>query len=174
VVPARVTFERAADVLLRAGNAEGSGSAFLAAIQELSARLPVGELLTWYEQADSLLQHTNRADELLLLRRAAREVVAALRREEREGQSTGDVSTHEGERVLRQGFSLKEEVWNLEAHYIMLALKETGGKVSRAAKLLGFADHGSLNALLKNKHPQLLSARLPKASRRRSIFKGRQ
>lgn len=172
-VPAHVTFGRAAETLLRAGNAEGAGSATLLAIQELSASLSAAELLTWYEQADSLIGHTGRAEELMRLRHAAREVLAAFRREEGEEKRAGDVSSGDGGRTLRQGFSLKDEVRQLEAHYIMLALKETGGKVSRAAKLLGFEDHGSLNALLKNKHPQLLSARLPKVSRRRSILKGR-
>jgi tetratricopeptide (TPR) repeat protein len=173
VMPSRVAFGRAAEVLSRAGNVEGAGSALVLAIQELSERLPAGESLTWYEQADSLLGQTSRAEDLLRLRRAAREVLAAFRREERGEKSAGDELQRDGGHSLRQDFSLKEEVRRLEAHYIMLALKESGGKVSRAAKLLGFEDHGSLNALLKNKHPQLLSARLPKVARRRSILKGR-
>lgn len=177
-VPAQASFERAADVLLRAGSSEGAGTALLQGIQELRARLPVGELAAFYERADGLFGQAARSDELLLLRRAAREVFAALRREEGAEQGTeegaGEARADEVGPALGEGFSLREEVRRLEARYIALALREAGGKVSRAAKLLGFEDHGSLNALLKNRHTELLSARLPKVPRRRSILKKRR
>jgi DNA-binding NtrC family response regulator len=98
-------------------------------------------------------------------------VLGAFRRDERSARRARSQPADEDSAALREGFSLKEEVRRLEAHYIELALKEAGGRVSRAAKLLGFDDHGSLNALLKHKHPQLLSARLPRVPRRRSILK---
>jgi DNA-binding NtrC family response regulator len=139
----------------------------------LGERLPPGELLRFYEQADALLGGADRVEALERLRLAARVVLVAFRRAGREGERQRDVSAEEDSPALREGFSLKEEVRRLEAHYIELALKEAGGRVSRAAKLLGFEDHGSLNALLKHKHPQLLSARLPRVPRKRSIIKSR-
>jgi tetratricopeptide (TPR) repeat protein len=172
--PAQVCFARAAETLLHAGNTEGAGSAYLLAVRELGERLPPGELLKFYEQADVLLGRAERVEALERLRLAARVVLGAFRRAGREGERPPESSAEEDSPELRDGFSLKEEVRRLEAHYIELALKEAGGRVSRAAKLLGFEDHGSLNALLKHKHPQLLSARLPKVPRRRSILKERR
>jgi hypothetical protein len=171
VTPSQVTFERAAETLLRAGNAEGAGTAYLLAVQELGGQLPAGELLKCYERADTLLGDADRLETLERLRLAARVVLGAFRRGERRAEGARGHPTDEDEAALQEGFSLKEEVRRLEAHYIELALKEAGGRVSRAAKLLGFEDHGSLNALLKHKHPQLLSARLPRVPRRRSILK---
>jgi hypothetical protein len=171
--PAQVSFARAAETLLHAGNAEGGGSAYLLAIHELGERLPSGELLKFYEQADVLLGHAERVEALERLRLAARVVLGAFRRAGREGERARESSSEGDAPALRDGFSLKDEVRRLEAHYIELALREAGGRVSHAAKLLGFDDHGSLNALLKHKHPQLLSARLPRVPRRQSILKKR-
>ncbi len=172
--PAQVSFERAAEALAQAGNAEGAGSAYLLAIQELGARTSPRETLGWYERADSLLGRTERAEVLARLRLAARAVLGAFRRAaSEEGPQQSAAPEEVSPSQLPEGFSLKEEVRRLEAHYIALALKESGGRVSRAAKLLGFDDHGSLNALLRNKHPELLKARLPKVPRRRSILKNR-
>lgn len=173
VTPAQVAFERAAETLLHAGNAEGAGSAHLSAVQELCGRLPAGDLLKSYERADALLGDAERVETLGRLRLAARAVLGAFRRDGLRTESARGRAPDEDPQALREGFSLKEEVRRLEAHYIELALKESGGRVSRAAKLLGFDDHGSLNALLKHKHPQLLSARLPRVPRRRSILKRR-
>jgi hypothetical protein len=137
--------------------------------------LTPGESLGWYERADSLLGQADRVEVLTRLRLAARVVLGAFRRAEREeGAARGDSPALEAPREIPEGFSLKEEVRRLEALYIGLALKEAGGRVSRAARLLGFDDHGSLNALLKNKHPELLNSRLPKVPRRRSILKDRR
>lgn len=70
-----------------------------------------------------------------------------------------------------EGFSLKEEVRRFEARFIELALKESKGRVSQAAHLLGFKHHESLASLLENRHKDLLGARLPATKRRRSIIR---
>jgi DNA-binding NtrC family response regulator len=72
---------------------------------------------------------------------------------------------------LWENFSLKDEVRRLEERYIRRALEDSEGRVSQAAKLLGFEDHGSLNSLLKNKYPHLRAARLPPSPRKRSIIR---
>jgi transcriptional regulator with PAS, ATPase and Fis domain len=69
-----------------------------------------------------------------------------------------------------EDFSLKEEVRRFEARFIELALKEAGGHISQAARLLGFKHHESLTSLLDTRHRDLLGARLPAAKRRRSII----
>jgi DNA-binding NtrC family response regulator len=70
-----------------------------------------------------------------------------------------------------EGFSLKDEVRRFEARFIELALKEAKGKVSQAARLLGFRHHESLASLLETKHRDLLAARIPATPRRRSIIR---
>ena len=68
------------------------------------------------------------------------------------------------------GFSLKAETRRFERPFVELALRASSGKVSHAAKLLGFAQANQLNSLLKTKHPDLLEARTPVVTRRRSII----
>jgi DNA-binding NtrC family response regulator len=115
------------------------------------------------------------------LRRAAAKLIAAY---DRSGQDDklrsfessvtvrklGHSKEPEGSKHSWESFSLKEEVRGLEERYIRMALEDSEGRVSHAAKLLGFEDHGSLNSLLKNKHPHLRSSRLPPAPRKRSII----
>ncbi|HYP00075.1 MAG TPA: sigma 54-interacting transcriptional regulator [Pyrinomonadaceae bacterium] len=68
-------------------------------------------------------------------------------------------------------FSLKEEVQRFEEHLIEKALRDSEGKVSTAARLLGFKHHESLNWRLKNRNKNLLPARTPAKPRKRSIIK---
>lgn len=71
-------------------------------------------------------------------------------------------------------FSLKEEVQRFEEHLIEKALRDAQGKVSGAARLLGFKHHESLNWRLNNRNKNLLAARRPAKQRRRSIIKNYQ
>ncbi|HLL17118.1 MAG TPA: sigma 54-interacting transcriptional regulator [Pyrinomonadaceae bacterium] len=71
-------------------------------------------------------------------------------------------------------FSLKEEVQRFEEHLIEKALRDAQGKVSNAARLLGFKHHESLNWRLKNRNKNLLAARTPAMPRKRSIIKKHQ
>jgi DNA-binding NtrC family response regulator len=70
-----------------------------------------------------------------------------------------------------ENFSLKEEVRRIERRFIELALKEAGGRVSQAARLLGFKHHQSLNSLLESKHSNLHGERIPARTRKRSIIR---
>jgi transcriptional regulator with PAS, ATPase and Fis domain len=68
-------------------------------------------------------------------------------------------------------FSFKEEVQRFEEQLIEKALRDAQGKVSTAARLLGFKHHESLSWRLKNRNKNLLAARTPAKTRRRSIIK---
>lgn len=68
-------------------------------------------------------------------------------------------------------FSLKEEVQRFEERLIEKALRDAQGKVSNAARLLGFKHHESLSWRLKNRNKTLLAARTPATPRKRSIIK---
>jgi DNA-binding NtrC family response regulator len=68
-------------------------------------------------------------------------------------------------------FSLREEVQRFEERLIEKALRDAQGKVSNAARLLGFKHHESLNWRLKNRNKSLLAARTPPRPRKRSLIK---
>ncbi|HEV2881797.1 MAG TPA: sigma 54-interacting transcriptional regulator [Pyrinomonadaceae bacterium] len=68
-------------------------------------------------------------------------------------------------------FSLREEVQRFEERLIEKALRDAQGKVSNAARLLGFKHHESLNWRLKNRNKSLLAARTPAKPRKRSLIK---
>jgi tetratricopeptide (TPR) repeat protein len=61
-------------------------------------------------------------------------------------------------------FSLPEKVLEFEAKFILEALGETGGAVTKAAKLLGLS-HQNLSLLLKTRHKELASAKKPRRKR---------
>ncbi|HEX8181106.1 MAG TPA: hypothetical protein VF525_16280 [Pyrinomonadaceae bacterium] len=67
-------------------------------------------------------------------------------------------------------FSLKDEVQEFEERLIELALRDAHGMVSHAARLLGFKHHETLNWRLKHRNKNLLDARKPIRTRRRSII----
>ncbi|HEY9284682.1 MAG TPA: helix-turn-helix domain-containing protein, partial [Pyrinomonadaceae bacterium] len=69
------------------------------------------------------------------------------------------------------GCSFKDEVKRFEENLIERALHDARGRVSHAARLLGFRHHESLNWRLKNRNKSLLAARTPAAPRRRSIIR---
>jgi hypothetical protein len=68
-------------------------------------------------------------------------------------------------------FSFRGEVKEFEEQLIEQALKDARGSVSRAARLLGFKHHESLNWRLKNRNKDLLQSRTPARRRRRSIIR---
>lgn len=69
------------------------------------------------------------------------------------------------------GFSLKEELRQPERRFIELALKTAEGKISVAARLLGFNHNEILTSIIKSRYPELLAARNPPVPRRRSIIR---
>jgi len=68
-------------------------------------------------------------------------------------------------------FSLKHELRQPEKRFIELALKAAEGKISIAARLLGFNHNELLTSIIKSRYPDLLAARTPTIPRRRSIIR---
>lgn len=176
-VPARAALLRAMEVAERAGDREDAGLASLALIEELGGELNFEEVRTTYERADALLSESQDAKVLTRLRRAVAQVFAAMHSSDEETDTrrltaaASATSADQDAKSKWENFSLKEEVRRLEERFIVLALEDSEGRVSHAAKLLGFEDHGSLNSLLKNKYPHLRAARLPPTPRKRSIVR---
>ena len=69
-------------------------------------------------------------------------------------------------------FSLGEEVRLFEERLIERALRESHGRITQAAHLLGLK-HQTLNAMIEARHKRLMELRTPVQPRRRSIIKRR-
>jgi tetratricopeptide (TPR) repeat protein len=68
-------------------------------------------------------------------------------------------------------FSLKGELREPEKRFIELALRAAEGKISIAARLLGFNHNELLTSIIKSRYPDLLAVRTPTVPRRRSIIR---
>jgi transcriptional regulator with PAS, ATPase and Fis domain len=86
------------------------------------------------------------------------------------GQPNSVLATgHSDPEPINKGKSFQERVRDFEHEIIAEALKETGGKVTRAAKNLGLT-HQGLCYIINHRHKDLLTARTPIRIRRRSII----
>ena len=169
---ARISFSRAVETAEQAGDPEGAGQAALTLVEELGNSMTARDLCEVFERAQSLLSNSQNPATLARLVACARLTVAALSSSPAAliaPARDGAASAPAEERW--QGFSLKREVLRYEAELIERALRDAGGVVSRASKLLGFSHHQTFVALLNNRHKSLLHARKPIVPRRRSIVR---
>ena len=162
---AHATFTRAIETAHDAGDRETAGRAALALAEELHAEMSTQELCEAYGRAYGLLSGTCDLELLSRLSVCAHRAVEAATHGRVEKHASNDGATAE-ERWA--GFSLKAEVLRYEAELIQSALRDAGGGVSHAARLLGFRHHQTFVALLNNRHKNLLHARNPVVPRRRS------
>lgn len=152
---ARFTLERGVDVAYEAGDSEGAGRAALSIIEELSEHLTDDELIAVYDRAADLLstsRHQASRDRLLACAHSVMHFV---------GASTAPHAW--------TNFSLKEALRRYEARLIERALKDAGGMVARAARLLGLKRQ-SLDAKLHKHYRHLLHLRPPVEPRRSSLM----
>jgi two-component system, chemotaxis family, chemotaxis protein CheY len=152
---ARLTLQRGVDVAYQTGDSEGAGQAALSIIEELGEHLVDDELIAAYDRAADLLsasRHQASRDRLL---------TCAHRVMHRVGASTTPRAW--------TNFSLKEALRRYEARLIEHALKDAGGAVARAARLLGLKRQ-SLDAKLHQHYRHLLHLRPPVAPRRSSLM----
>ena len=73
-----------------------------------------------------------------------------------------------------EGFSLREQTLQFEKALIERALRDSGGAVTKAARLLGLNNHQSLIAVLNGRHRDLLGVRTAVRIRRRAIMSDRK
>ncbi|HYO92141.1 MAG TPA: response regulator, partial [Pyrinomonadaceae bacterium] len=152
---ARTILERGVDVASEAGDSEGAGQAALSIIEELTEHLADDELIAAYDRAADLLsasRHQASRDRLL---------ACAHRVMHRVGASTRPRAWTD--------FSLKEALRRYEARLIEHALKDAGGVVARAARLLGLKRQ-SLDTKLHQHYRHLLHLRPPVETRRSSLM----
>jgi tetratricopeptide (TPR) repeat protein len=149
------SLQRAIGLAEQVGDFESAGESALTIIEVLGANLSDEEVLATINHAGVLLEKTQEATTLKRLATAFRLLVV-----------TRAVATPPD----WEGFSFKDAVHRYEARLIRLALKETGGKVTAAARLLGFSHHQSLIALIGSRHKELLEMRSPVRARRHHLL----
>lgn len=161
---AKMTLDKAVEIAQNAGNPDRGGIAAVTAIEELSSYLSVDALQTYYRAAETLLAKSQNLSIRTRLGDCARRVLSLALTEA--NAETGDTATP----PLQQGFSLDAEVLRYEGNLIRRALEESGGSVTRAARMLGVT-HQGLAFILNGRHSDLLSIRTPVKRRRRSIIR---
>jgi tetratricopeptide (TPR) repeat protein len=161
---ARATLDQAVEIAHNAGNPDRGGIAAVTAIEELSTALSVDTLQDYYRTAETLLANSQNLSIKNRLGECARRVLSITIDNPKEATpaATGV--------ALTPGFSLDTEVLRYEGNLIRRALEESGGSVTRAARLLGVT-HQGLAFILNGRHSDLLSIRTPVKRRRRSIIR---
>lgn len=162
---ARVALDQALEIAHNAGNPDRGGIAAVTVIEELGSDLSIEALQDYYRTAETLLANSQNPNIRTRLGECARRVLAtALATTEEATPTTTDAVD------LTPGFSLDSEVLRYEGNLIRRALEESGGSVTRAARLLGVT-HQGLAFILNGRHNDLLSIRTPVKRRRKSIIR---
>lgn len=160
---AKTTLDQAIEIAQTAGSPNAGGIAAVTAIEELKAYLSSNALEEYYRTAESLLSNSQDRSLMIRLGECARRVLAATEKQAATGSSRTEV-------MMQPGFSLDAEVLRYEGSLIRKALEDSGGSVTRAARLLGVT-HQGLAFILNGRHSDLLSIRTPVKRRRRSIIR---
>jgi len=158
----RELLERAMEVAEVAGDREGAARAKISVIEELTSQTSAEELAAEYQAAVSLLNDSQDPTTARRLINSALRVVDALMPSEQEEPQV--------ELTSWDGFSFKREVLKIEKRLIERALRDAGGSVTRASRLLGFRHHQSLIALINSRHRDLLGTRSAVRKRRHHLF----
>ncbi len=161
---AKTTLDQAIEIAQTAGSPNAGGIAAVTAIEELRAYLSANALNEYYRTAESLLSNSQDRSLMVRLGECARRVLGATEKQE---ATQGSSQT---EALGQPGFSLDAEVLRYEGNLIRKALEDSGGSVTRAARLLGVT-HQGLAFILNGRHSDLLSIRTPVKRRRRSIIR---
>jgi hypothetical protein len=150
------------EVAETAGDLEGAGRAKLSVIEELASQTPSKDLARDYEAAVSLLKNSEDPTTTKRLIRCALKLLDIL--------VVPEPVEPQVEVISWQGFSFKKEVLKIEKTFIERALRDAGGSVTKAARLLGFRHHQSLIALINSRHRDLLGTRSAVRKRRHHLF----
>ncbi|HEU4765831.1 MAG TPA: tetratricopeptide repeat protein, partial [Pyrinomonadaceae bacterium] len=160
---AKTTLDQAIDIAQTAGNPDRGGIAAIIAIEELNSFLSTNALQEYYRTAETLLANSQNRALMTRLGECARRVLTTNANQAMNEAGVANVT-------LQPGFSLDTEVLRYEGNLIRKALEESGGSVTRAARLLGVT-HQGLAFILNGRHSDLLSIRTPVKRRRRSIIR---
>jgi tetratricopeptide (TPR) repeat protein len=158
----RELLERAVEVAEVAGDLEGAARARMSVIEELSNQTPPAELAREYEATVAMLSKSQDTATARRLVNCSVRIINSL--------MPGDESETLMDFTSWDGFSFKREVLKIEKKFIERALRDAGGSVTRASRLLGFRHHQSLIALINSRHKDLLGTRSAVRKRRHHLF----
>lgn len=158
----RELLDRAIEVAEIAGDVEGAARAKISIIEELKNQTSPAELATEFDAAVGMLSQSQDPATARRLINCSTEIIRSL------------IAAPDDESSLNaeswEGFSFKREVLKVEKKFIERALRDAGGSVTRAARLLGFRHHQSLIALINSRHRDLLGTRSAVRKRRHHLF----
>jgi tetratricopeptide (TPR) repeat protein len=158
----RELLERAMEVAEMAGDLEGAARAEMSVIEELNNQTSPTELAKEYEATVAMLSNSQDPATARRLINCSAQIINSL--------MPPDVSETIMEVESWDGFSFKKEVLKIEKKFIERALRDAGGSVTRASRLLGFRHHQSLIALINSRHRDLLGTRSAVRKRRHHLF----
>jgi CheY-like chemotaxis protein len=158
---ARSELDRAIEAGENCGDLEGAGRARLSIIEELSGQTSAREMAPIFKSALETLKRSQDPSAIQRLFAASATVIDAYQGAEFQGT---DLT---GENL--EGFSFKQELQAYEKILLERALREAGGSVTKASRLLGFKHHQSLISLINTRHQELLQTRSAVRKRRRPI-----
>jgi len=160
---ARALLRSAIEVAEICGDLEGAGRARLSLIEELTNQVPSEELAVIYHEAADLLE---KSQDPLAGRRlifcGLKTIDSLLAQIDKEASAPAAGSW--------EGFSLKREIRQIERRFIERALRDAGGSVTEASRMLGFNHHQSLISLLDTRLSDLQDVRSKKRRRRRPLL----
>jgi len=156
---AQTSLQRAIEVADQAGDPESAGHATLVMIEELGGYLSRDDLKAAVDRAWELLGNAQDMSALKRLMTCAGRVLSLLYAHPALAPS-----------VDWTNFSVESEMLRQEGHFIKLALRDSGGSVTQAARLLGLPGHQTLLWMLNTRHKDLLTERKPVIPRRRSVI----
>jgi tetratricopeptide (TPR) repeat protein len=157
---ASFTLFRAAEIAHLSGALNTAGLAALCIIEELSERLTADELQAVYQKAYHWLVESQHTQTLHRLLKAANRVLSAC----------AGTQNESGKPEMALQGTLRDMMQKYEKEIIRRALRNSKGRVTRAAKLLGLS-YQSFIYLLEHRHRDLLLERNPAVPRRKSIIK---
>jgi len=152
---ARATLDRAISVAEQAGDFQSAGVAALSIIELLGTHLSYEGVFATIDRVGVLLETTRDITILRRLTKAFQSLFLA-----HAPPATPDWTN----------FSLREAVLRYESHLIKLALLQSEGSVTKAARLLGFNHHQSLVGLISGRHRELLTVRSAVRKRRQHLM----
>ena len=152
---ALASLQQAITVAEQVGDFESAGVSALTIIEVLGASLSNEEVSATIDHIGVLLERTQ---ETAILRRLATAFRSLFLTRAVPAPPDWDM------------FSFKDAVCRYEARLIRLALKQTGGKVTAAARLLGFRHHQNLIAIINSRHKDLLETRSKVRKRRKHLM----
>ena len=161
---ARSQLDRAIEAGENCGDLEGAGRAKLSIIEELSGQTSANEMASIYKSAFEILKRSQDPSAKQRLFASAATIIDTFQAAEAQ---VGDLKPENWEE-----FSFKKEVHGFEKTLLERALRDAGGSVTKASRLLGFKHHQSVISLLNNRHQELLKTRSTARKRRRHIVSG--